>query len=109
MKDRNTKALVRRPLVDTREAHQRNAPIMRPLVEWRGTAEPGRLSAPPLSCVDTARPPTRPFPASWCKLGAMLADHQECDVVDTAVAPAGTAVHADGHDGFIDRTKHPSW
>ncbi|WP_406461130.1 SMI1/KNR4 family protein [Streptomyces sp. NBC_00111] len=39
----------------------------------------------------------------------MLADHQECDVVVTAVAPAGTAVHADGHDGFIDRTKHPSW
>lgn len=39
----------------------------------------------------------------------MLADHHEYDVVVTAVAPAGTAVHADGHDGFIDRTKHPSW
>ncbi|MFE4328775.1 SMI1/KNR4 family protein [Streptomyces sp. NPDC056831] len=39
----------------------------------------------------------------------MLADHQEFNVVVTAVAPVGTAVHADGHDGFIDRMKHPSW
>ncbi|MFF3059357.1 SMI1/KNR4 family protein [Streptomyces sp. NPDC057909] len=39
----------------------------------------------------------------------MLADHQEYDVVVTAVAPVGVAVHADGHDGFIDQTKHPSW
>ncbi|WP_230211105.1 SMI1/KNR4 family protein [Streptomyces kaniharaensis] len=39
----------------------------------------------------------------------MLADHHEYDVVVTAVAPAGTAVHVDGADGFIDRTKHPSW
>ncbi|MFI9046114.1 hypothetical protein [Streptomyces sp. NPDC053427] len=39
----------------------------------------------------------------------MLADHQEYDVVVTAVAPVGTAVHADGHDGFIDQAKHPSW
>lgn len=39
----------------------------------------------------------------------MLADHQEYDVVVTAVPRAGIAVHADGHDGFIDRTEHPSW
>lgn len=39
----------------------------------------------------------------------MLADHQEFDVLVTAVAPVGTAIHADGHDGFIDQTKHPSW
>ncbi|WP_406433663.1 hypothetical protein OHA59_43530 [Streptomyces sp. NBC_01589] len=39
----------------------------------------------------------------------MFADHQECDVVVTAVAPVGAAVHADGHDGFIDQTKQPSW
>ncbi|WP_329182144.1 SMI1/KNR4 family protein (plasmid) [Streptomyces decoyicus] len=39
----------------------------------------------------------------------MLADHQECDVVITATAPAGAAVHADGYEGFIDQTKHPSW
>ncbi|MFE4369773.1 SMI1/KNR4 family protein [Streptomyces sp. NPDC056835] len=39
----------------------------------------------------------------------MLADHQEFHVVVTAVAPTGTAVSADGHDGFIDRTKHRSW
>ncbi|MFF3412247.1 SMI1/KNR4 family protein [Streptomyces sp. NPDC002742] len=39
----------------------------------------------------------------------MLADHQEYEVVVTAVAPAGAAVHADGHDGFIDQAKHPSW
>jgi hypothetical protein len=39
----------------------------------------------------------------------MLADHQECDVVVTAVAPVGTAIHANGYDGFIDQTKHPSW
>lgn len=41
--------------------------------------------------------------------GGMLMDHQECDVVVTAVAPVGCAVDADGHDGFIDRAKHPSW
>ncbi|MFF4265770.1 SMI1/KNR4 family protein [Streptomyces virginiae] len=39
----------------------------------------------------------------------MLVDHQECDVVVTAVAPFGCAVDADGHDGFIDQAKHPSW
>ncbi|MEV5008968.1 SMI1/KNR4 family protein [Streptomyces sp. NPDC093064] len=39
----------------------------------------------------------------------MLADHQEHDVVVTAVAPVGIAVRADRHDGFIDQTKHPSW
>ncbi|MFJ9417769.1 hypothetical protein ACIRPT_26920 [Streptomyces sp. NPDC101227] len=39
----------------------------------------------------------------------MLADHQEYDVVVTAVAPVGTAVHAAGHDGFIVQAKHPSW
>ncbi|MFK4066445.1 SMI1/KNR4 family protein [Streptomyces sp. NPDC029674] len=39
----------------------------------------------------------------------MLADHQECDVVVTAVAPVGAAVRACGHEGFIDQAKHPSW
>ncbi|WP_351233332.1 SMI1/KNR4 family protein [Streptomyces sp. NPDC002133] len=39
----------------------------------------------------------------------MLADHHECDVVVTAVAAVGTLVHADGYEGFIDQTKHPSW
>lgn len=43
----------------------------------------------------------------------MLADHQEYDVVVTAVAPAGAAVRARTPeclvDGFIDRTKQPSW
>ncbi|MFJ2882846.1 hypothetical protein ACIPJN_32190 [Streptomyces sp. NPDC086796] len=39
----------------------------------------------------------------------MLADHQEYEVVITAVAPVGSAVHADGYEGFIDQTKHPSW
>lgn len=57
---------------------------------------PGRY--PPCSCLP-----------AWCRLDAMLADHQEYDVVVTAVAPAGSAVRADGHDGFIDQTKHPSW
>ncbi|MFD8788497.1 SMI1/KNR4 family protein [Kitasatospora sp. NPDC059599] len=39
----------------------------------------------------------------------MLADHHEYDVVVTVVTPTGITVHADGHDGFLDRTKHPSW
>lgn len=39
----------------------------------------------------------------------MFVDHQECDVVVTGVAPVGIAVHADGHEGFINLTKHPSW
>lgn len=48
-------------------------------------------------------------PPAWCGVDVMFADHQECDVVVTAVAPVGAAVHADGHDGFIDQTKQPSW
>ncbi|MFF7749052.1 hypothetical protein ACFZCP_07295 [Streptomyces sp. NPDC007971] len=44
----------------------------------------------------------------------MLANHQELDVVVTAVASVGVVVHADGQDGFIDdgfidQVKHPSW
>ncbi|WP_371614232.1 SMI1/KNR4 family protein [Streptomyces sp. NBC_00454] len=39
----------------------------------------------------------------------MLSDHQECDVVVTAVAPVGTAIHTQGYEGFIDQAKHPSW
>ncbi|WP_236560538.1 SMI1/KNR4 family protein [Streptomyces sp. F-3] len=39
----------------------------------------------------------------------MLADHQEYDVVVTAVTRAGIAFHADGHGGFIDWIRHPSW
>lgn len=43
----------------------------------------------------------------------MLADHQDYEVVVTAVAPVGAAVHVDAPeglvDGFIDQAKHPSW
>ncbi|MFI2077228.1 SMI1/KNR4 family protein [Streptomyces triculaminicus] len=39
----------------------------------------------------------------------MLTDHQECDVVVTAVAPVGAVVDVDGHEGFMDQAKHPSW
>ncbi|GGS74888.1 hypothetical protein GCM10010222_14940 [Streptomyces tanashiensis] len=39
----------------------------------------------------------------------MLADHQELDVVVTAVASVGIVVRADAYEGFIDQAKHPSW
>ncbi|MFB7330759.1 SMI1/KNR4 family protein [Streptomyces adustus] len=39
----------------------------------------------------------------------MLADHQECDAIVTAVASVGTIVDVDGHEGFVDQAKHPSW
>ncbi|MFE4922353.1 hypothetical protein [Streptomyces sp. NPDC056661] len=38
-----------------------------------------------------------------------LVNHQEINVVITAVAPAGSQVDADGNTGFIDQAKHPSW
>lgn len=53
----------------------------------------------PLCCRRTA----------WGRVGVMFADHHECDVVVTAVAPVGAVVEADGHEGFIDQAKHPSW
>ncbi|MFD3534404.1 SMI1/KNR4 family protein [Streptomyces sp. NPDC058664] len=39
----------------------------------------------------------------------MLTDHQECTALVTAVARVGCLVDADGRQGFVDRTKHPSW
>ncbi|WP_185909285.1 hypothetical protein [Streptomyces sp. WAC01280] len=39
----------------------------------------------------------------------MLIRHHEYDVVVTAVASVGSAVLADGREGFIDQAKHPSW
>ncbi|MGW6980770.1 hypothetical protein ACWGE1_15185 [Streptomyces sp. NPDC054932] len=36
-------------------------------------------------------------------------NHQEIDVVVTAVAPFGSRVDADGVTGFVDQAKHPSW
>ncbi|MFI9741143.1 hypothetical protein [Streptomyces sp. NPDC052494] len=39
----------------------------------------------------------------------MLIQHHEYDVVVTAVASVGSAVLADGREGFIDQAKHPSW
>ncbi|MFI5671091.1 hypothetical protein [Streptomyces sp. NPDC051704] len=39
-------------------------------------------------------------------------DHQELDVTVVAVAPVGSKVEVDGHEGvygFIDLVKHPSW
>ncbi|MFJ6053908.1 hypothetical protein [Streptomyces sp. NPDC092307] len=38
-----------------------------------------------------------------------LVNHQEIDVVVTAVAPYGSQVDAEGITGFVDQTKHPSW
>jgi len=39
----------------------------------------------------------------------MLADHQECEAVVTAVGRVGALVDANGHEGFVDQAKHPSW
>ncbi|MFK0215648.1 hypothetical protein [Streptomyces sp. NPDC090298] len=40
----------------------------------------------------------------------MLVDHEEYEVVVTAVAPVGAMVRtAAGDEGFVDRAKHPSW
>ncbi|MFI1154704.1 hypothetical protein [Streptomyces sp. NPDC020817] len=39
-------------------------------------------------------------------------NHQELDVAVVAVAPVGSKVEVDGHEGvygFIDQAKHPSW
>ncbi|WP_369780064.1 hypothetical protein [Streptomyces sp. R33] len=39
-------------------------------------------------------------------------DHQELDVTIVGVAPVGSKVEVDGHEGvfgFIDQVKHPSW
>ncbi|MFB7512905.1 hypothetical protein [Streptomyces sp. NPDC056144] len=38
-----------------------------------------------------------------------LVNHQEIDVVVTAVAAVGSRVDAAGVTGFIDQAKHPSW
>lgn len=38
-----------------------------------------------------------------------LRNHQEVDVVITAVASVGSQVDANGTTGFIDQVKHPSW
>ncbi|MEV7441489.1 hypothetical protein AB0O22_10105 [Streptomyces sp. NPDC091204] len=38
-----------------------------------------------------------------------LVNHQEVNVIVTAVAPFGSQVDADGSTGFIDQVKHPSW
>ncbi|MFG2233759.1 hypothetical protein ACGFNX_27865 [Streptomyces sp. NPDC048723] len=38
-----------------------------------------------------------------------LVNHQEVDVIVTAVAPYGSQVDADGITGFVDQVKHPSW
>ena len=41
-----------------------------------------------------------------------LMNHQECDVVITAVAPVGSTVEVagtPGATGFVDQVKHPSW
>ncbi|MEV7562422.1 hypothetical protein [Streptomyces sp. NPDC089795] len=38
-----------------------------------------------------------------------LVDHQEVDVVVTAVAPYGSQVGADDVTRFVDQAKHPSW
>ncbi|MEU9304070.1 SMI1/KNR4 family protein [Streptomyces sp. NPDC048269] len=39
----------------------------------------------------------------------MLSDHEELNAVVTAVASVGFAVDINGHEGFIDQVKHPSW
>lgn len=40
-----------------------------------------------------------------------LVNHQECDVIVTAVASVGSMVEVagSGSTGFIDQVKHPSW
>ncbi|MER5363430.1 hypothetical protein [Streptomyces sp. NPDC002785] len=40
-----------------------------------------------------------------------LVNHQEVDVIITAVAPVGSMVDVagSGTPGFIDQVKHPSW
>ncbi|MFF0746766.1 hypothetical protein ACFYVL_40925 [Streptomyces sp. NPDC004111] len=38
-----------------------------------------------------------------------LKNHQEINVVVTAVSPVGAEVHAAGAKGFVDHVKHPAW